>query len=526
MALASLVRRKAYLLSRNLSNSPADALKYSFSLSNFSRGFASGSEENDVVVIGGGPGGYVAAIKAAQLGLKTTCIEKRGTLGGTCLNVGCIPSKVVIGHGLYGEMYIKLILALLHSSHMYHEATHSFAGHGVKFSSVEIDLPAMMAQKDKAVSNLTRGIEGLFKKNKVNYVKGYGKFISPSEVSVDTIEGASTVIKGKNIIIATGSDVKSLPGITIDEKRIVSSTGALALQEVPKKLIVIGAGYIGLEMGSVWGRLGSEVTVVEFAPDIVPSMDAEIRKQFQRSLEKQKMKFMLKTKVVGVDTSGNGVKLTVEPAAGGDQTTLEADVVLVSAGRSPFTAGLGLDKIGVETDKIGRILVNDRFATNVAGVYAIGDVIPGPMLAHKAEEDGVACVEFIAGKHGHVDYDKVPGVVYTHPEVASVGKTEEQVKALGVDYRVGKFPFLANSRAKAIDDAEGIVKILADKETDKILGVHIMAPNAGELIHEAVLAINYDASSEDIARVCHAHPTMSEALKEAAMATYDKPIHI
>ncbi|KAK8572114.1 hypothetical protein V6N13_047729 [Hibiscus sabdariffa] len=509
MALASLARRKAYLLSRNLSNSPADALKYSFSLSNFSRGFASGSEENDVVVIGGGPGGYVAAIKAAQLGLKTTCIEKRGTLGGTCLNVGCIPSK-----------------ALLHSSHMYHEAKHSFASHGVKLSSVEVDLAAMMAQKDKAVSNLTRGIEGLFKKNKVNYVKGYGKFISPSEVSVDTLEGGNTVVKSKNIIIATGSDVKSLPGITIDEKRIVSSTGALALSEVPKKLIVIGAGYIGLEMGSVWGRLGSEVTVVEFAPDIVPTMDAEIRKQFQRSLEKQKMKFMLKTKVVSVDTTGNGVKLTVEPAAGGDQTILEADVVLVSAGRTPFTSGLGLDKIGVETDKAGRILVNDRFATNVAGVYAIGDVIPGPMLAHKAEEDGVACVEFIAGKHGHVDYDKVPGVVYTHPEVASVGKTEEQAKELGLNYRVGKFPFLANSRAKAIDDAEGIVKILADKETDKILGVHIMAPNAGELIHEAVLAINYDAASEDIARVCHAHPTMSEALKEAAMATYDKPIHI
>ncbi|XWS08451.1 hypothetical protein CRYUN_Cryun40dG0003600 [Craigia yunnanensis] len=434
MALASLVRRKAYLLSRNLSNSPADALKYSFSLSNFSRGFASGSEENDVVVIGGGPGGYVAAIKAVQLGLKTTCIEKRGALGGTCLNVGCIPSK-----------------ALLHSSHMYHEAKLSFAGHG------------------------------LFKKNKVTYVKGYGKFISPSEVSVDTFEGGSTVVKGKNIIIATGSDVKSLPGITIDEKRIVSSTGALALSEVPKKLIVIGAGYIGLEMGSVWGRLGSEVTVVEFALDIVPTMDAEVRKQFQRALEKQKMKFILKTKVVGVDTTGNDVKLTVEPAAGGEQTTLESDVVLVSA---------------------------------------------GPMLAHKAEEDGVACVEFIAGKHGHVDYDKVPGVVYTHPEVASVGKTEEQVKALGVDYRVGKFPFMANSRAKAIDDAEGIVKILAEKESDKILGVHIMAPNAGELIHEAVLAINYDASSEDIARVCHAHPTMSEALKEAAMATYDKPIHI
>ncbi|XP_022935745.1 dihydrolipoyl dehydrogenase 1, mitochondrial [Cucurbita moschata] len=507
MAMASFARRKAFFFSRNASHSSSsmDVLKLTFS-----RGFASsGSDENDVVVIGGGPGGYVAAIKAAQLGLKTTCIEKRGTLGGTCLNVGCIPSK-----------------ALLHSSHMYHEAKHAFAKHGVKFSSLEVDLPAMMSQKDKAVANLTRGIEGLFKKNKVNYVKGYGKLISPSEVSVDTVDGGNTVVKGKSIIIATGSDVKSLPGITIDEKRIVSSTGALALSEIPKKLVVIGAGYIGLEMGSVWGRIGSEVTVVEFAADIVPSMDAEVRKQFQRSLEKQGMKFKLKTKVVGVDTSGDGVKLTLEPAAGGDKTILEADVVLVSAGRTPFTSGLGLEKLGVETDKIGRILVNDRFATNVPGIYAIGDVIPGPMLAHKAEEDGVACVEFLAGKTGHVDYDKVPGVVYTHPEVASVGKTEEQVKALGVSYRVGKFPFMANSRAKAIDDAEGIVKILAEKETDKILGVHIMAPNAGELIHEAAIALQYDASSEDIARVCHAHPTMSEALKEAAMATYDKPIHI
>ncbi|XP_059429004.1 dihydrolipoyl dehydrogenase, mitochondrial [Corylus avellana] len=510
MAMASFARRKAYLLSRNLSNSSPEVFRYSHSLTAFSRGFASsGSDENDVVVIGGGPGGYVAAIKAAQLGLKTTCIEKRGALGGTCLNVGCIPSK-----------------ALLHSSHMYHEAKHAFANHGVKFSSVEIDLPAMMGQKDKAVSNLTRGIEGLFKKNKVTYVKGYGKLISPSEVSVDTVDGDNTIVKGKNIIIATGSDVKSLPGITIDEKRIVSSTGALALSEIPKKLVVIGAGYIGLEMGSVWLRLGSEVAVVEFAPDIVPSMDGEIRKQFQRSLEKQGMKFMLKTKVVGVDTSGDGVKLTLEPAAGGDMTTLEADVVLVSAGRSPYTAGLGLEKLGVETDKIGRILVNERFESNVPGVFAIGDVIPGPMLAHKAEEDGVACVEFIAGKTGHVDYDKVPGVVYTSPEVASVGKTEEQVKTLGVEYRVGKFPFMANSRAKAIDTAEGLVKIIAEKETDKILGVHIMASNAGELIHEAAIALQYDAASEDIARVCHAHPTMSEALKEAAMATYDKPIHI
>lgn len=409
---------------------------------------------------------------------------------------------------------------------MYHEAKHSFANHGVKFASLEVDLDAMMAQKTKAVAGLTRGIEGLFKKNKVNYVKGSGKFNSPSEISVETLDGSNTTVKGKHVIIATGSDVKSLPGVTIDEKKIVSSTGALSLTEIPKRLVVIGAGYIGLEMGSVWGRLGSEVTVVEFAPDIVPTMDGEVRKQFQRMLEKQKMKFMLKTKVVGVDTSGDGVKLTLEPSAGGEQQTLEADVVLVSAGRSPYTSGLGLETIGVETDKVGRILVDHKFKTNVDGVYAIGDVIPGPMLAHKAEEDGVACAEFIAGKEGHVDYDLVPGVVYTHPEVASVGKTEEQVKALGVSYRVGKFPFMANSRAKAIDDAEGLVKILAEKETDKILGVHIMAPNAGELIHEAVLALQYGASSEDIARTCHAHPTMSEAVKEAAMATYDKPIHM
>nr|GLL46778.1 dihydrolipoyl dehydrogenase, mitochondrial [Ipomoea trifida] len=481
MAMASIARR-----SRNLYYNSSK--HYAFSLS---RGFASGSdEENDVVVIGGGPGGYVAAIKAAHLGLKTTCIEKRGTLGGTCLNVSCIPSK-----------------ALLHSTHMYHEATHSFANHGLEFSSLKVNLPAMMAQKDKAVYDLTKGIEGLFKKNKVNYVKGYGKFLSPSEIMVDTIDGGETVVKGKNIIIATGSDVK-------------------ALKEVPKKLVVIGAGYIGLEIGCVWGRLGSEVTVVEFGRHIVPSMDGEVRRQFQRTLEKQKMKFMLKTKVVSVDSSGDGVKLTLEPAAGGDQTVLEADVVLVSAGRTPFTAGLLLDKIGVETDKIGRILVNERFATSVPGVYAIGDVIPGPMLANKAMGEGVACVEFIAGKEDRVDYDMVPGVVFTHPEVASVGKTEEQVKALGVSYSVGKFPFMANSRAKAVDDAEGLVKILDEKETDKILGVHIMAPNAGEYIHEAVLALQYGGSSEDIARTWHVHPTMSEAVKDAAIATYDKPIHI
>ncbi|ERN19791.1 dihydrolipoyl dehydrogenase, mitochondrial isoform X1 [Amborella trichopoda] len=507
MAMAACTRRKALILGQILrdckSNSGHFTSVYTY------RSFSSGSEDNDVVVIGGGPGGYVAAIKAAQLGLKTTCIEKRGALGGTCLNVGCIPSK-----------------ALLHSSHMYHEAKHSFQSHGVKFSNLEVDLPAMLGQKDRAVSNLTRGIEGLFKKNKVNYVKGTGKLLSPSQVSVDTLEGGNTLVNGKHIIIATGSDVKSLPGIPIDEKKIVSSTGALCLSEVPKKLIVIGAGYIGLEMGSVWGRLGAEVTVVEFAPDIVPTMDGEVRKQFQRTLEKQKMKFMLKTKVTGVDASDSGVRLTVEPAAGGEQTMLEADVVLVSAGRVPYTTGLGLEDLGVKMDKIGRIEVNEKFETNVKGVYAIGDVVPGPMLAHKAEEDGVACVEFIAGKEGHVDYDTVPGVVYTHPEVASVGKTEEQVKALGVDYRVGKFPYMANSRAKAIDDADGLVKILAEKETDKILGVHIMGANAGELIHEAVIALQYGASSEDIARTCHAHPTLSEAVKEAAMATYDKPIHM
>lgn len=417
------------------------------------------------------------------------------------------------------------IQALLQSSHMYHEANHSFAAHGVKLGSVSIDLPTMMKQKDTAVTGLTKGVEGLFKKNKVTYVKGAGKITKPNEVSVQLLDGSSQTIKAKHVIIATGSEVKALPGITIDEKKIVSSTGALVLKEVPKKLVVVGAGYIGLEMGSVWGRLGSEVTVVEFGDAIVPSMDSEIRKSFQRSLEKQKMKFMLKTKVVKVEDSGNGVKLQLEASSGGSPSTLDADIVLVSAGRVPYTKGLGLEELGVKLDKFGRVEVDNHFATNVAGVYAIGDVIPGPMLAHKAEDDGFACVELLAGKAGHVNYNTVPGVVYTHPEVASVGKTEEQVKAAGTAYRVGKFPFMANSRARSIDDAEGMVKIIADKETDKVLGVHIMGPSAGELIHEACLAMEYGASSEDIARVCHGHPTLSEAVKEAAMATYDKAIH-
>lgn len=469
---------------------------------------AAADAENDVVVVGGGPGGYVAAIKAAQLGFKTTCIEGRGSLGGTCLNVGCIPSK-----------------ALLQSSHMYHDAQHNFAAHGVNVGSVTVDLGAMMKQKEKAVTGLTKGIEGLFKKNKVTYVKGYGKITNPNEVTVDLLDGGSQKVKGKHIIIATGSAVKDLPGITIDEEKVVSSTGAIALKEIPEKLVVIGGGYIGLEMGSVWGRLGSQVTVVEFGDAIVPSMDAEVRKSFQRSLEKQKMKFKLKTKVVKVENTGNGLTLHLEAAEGGSPSTLDANVVLVAAGRTPFTKGLGLEELGVKVDKFGRVEVDHDFKTNVAGIYAIGDVIPGPMLAHKAEEDGVACVELLAGKAGHVNYDTVPGVVYTHPEVASVGKTEEQVKAANIKYNVGKFPFMANSRARSIDDAEGMVKIIAEKETDKILGVHIMGPSAGELIHEAVLAMEYGASSEDIARVCHGHPTLSEAVKEAAMATYDKPIH-
>ncbi|KAJ8435761.1 hypothetical protein Cgig2_003183 [Carnegiea gigantea] len=506
------------LLLGNLCNS-IDALRCTLSLSSFSRRFSFASGDNDVVVIGGGPGATSPPLKLLSLA------SRPHVLRSVALSVGPASTSATQStpYPWNPQSMVKQpeARALLHSSHMYHEAKHSFASHGVKFSSVEVDLPAMLAQKDKVVANLTRGIEGLFKKNKVNYVKGYGKFVSPSEAK-------STIVKGKHVIIATSFDVKSLPGITIDEKRIVSSTGALALSEFPKRLVVIGAGYIGLEMGFEWGRLGSEVTVIEFAPDIVPTMDGEVHKQFQRSLEKQGMKFKLKTKVVGVDTSGDVVKLTLEPVTGGEQTTLEAeaDVVLVSAERTPFTAGLGLEKLGVEIDKAGRILVNEQFATNVPGVYAIRDVIPGPMLAHKAEEDGVACVEFVSGKEGHVDYDMVPGVVYTSPEVASLGKTKEQVKALGVSYRVGKFPFMANSRAKAIDNAEGLVRILAEKETDKIMGVHIMAPNAGELIHEAVLALQYRALSEDIARTCHAHPTMSEAVKEAAMATYDKPIHI
>ena len=417
--------------------------------------------------------------------------------------------------------------ALLESSHMYHEAKTSFAGHGIKVSGVELDLPAMMQQKNRVVTGLTKGIEGLFKKNKVNYVKGHGKITGPNEVTVTMADGSGTqTVGGKNIIIATGSAVRQLPGIAVDEKKIVSSTGALELTEVPKKMVVIGGGVIGLEIGSVWTRLGSQVTVVEFADGIGGYMDNEVRRAFQRVLEKQKIKFMLSTKVLSAAPSGTGVVVEVEPTKGGEKKKIEADVVLVSTGRVPVTDGLGLEELGIPRDKGGRVEVNDKFATKVPSIFAIGDAIHGPMLAHKAEEDGVACVENLAGLHGHVNYNHVPGIIYTHPEVAMVGKTEEQLKEAGVAYKVGKFPFMANSRARAIEDYDGMVKILSDKATGKVLGVHILGPSAGELIMECVVAMEAGSTVEAIARTCHGHPTLSEAVKEAALAASSLPIHM
>ncbi len=458
----------------------------------------------DLIVIGAGPGGYVAAIKAAQLGMKVACVEKRETLGGTCLNVGCIPSK-----------------ALLESSERYSEITRHAADHGIKTGKVTLNLATMLKRKDGVVDGLTKGIEGLFKKNKIDWLKGEGRITGKGEVTV-----GKTSHKTKNILIATGSDVMPLPGVKIDEKRIVSSTGALCLAEVPKKLIVIGGGYIGLEMGSVWQRLGAEVEVVEFLDRITPGMDGEVAKQFQRILEKQGFTFRLGTKVTGAKATDKDVTLTVEPAKGGKGESLKADVVLVSIGRKPYTEGLGLEKVGIKLDERGRIPVDKHFRASAEGVYAIGDVIAGPMLAHKAEEEGIAAVEIMAGQAGHVNYDAIPGVVYTWPEVASVGKTEEQLKEEKIAYIAGKFPFMANSRGRAVGDTDGFVKILADKETDKVYGVHIIGPDAGTLIAEAVLALEYGASSEDIARTCHAHPTLNEAVKEAALAVFFKPIHI
>jgi dihydrolipoamide dehydrogenase len=453
----------------------------------------------DAIVIGGGPGGYNAAIRLGQLGLTSACIDKRGSFGGTCLNIGCIPSK-----------------ALLHASERFHEAQTDFAKLGIK-AKVELDLPAMMAQKTKVVGELTKGVEFLLKKAKSEAIVGEAKITGPGKVDVKGADGKVRSLTAKHIIIATGSDVAPLPGVTIDEKQIVSSTGALALTSVPKKLLVVGAGVIGLELGSVWKRLGAEVTVVEYLDRITPGLDGETGKAFQRILTKQGFTFQLSTKVTGVEKTKTGLKVSVEPAAGGEKSVIECDVMLVAIGRVPFTANLGLADVGVTLDKRGRVITDAHYKTSVPGIYAIGDVREGAMLAHKAEDEAVACVDLIAGKAGHVNYDAIPSVVYTFPEVATVGKTEEELKAAGIEYKVGKFPFTANARAKTIVATDGFVKILADAKTDKVLGAHIVGPEAGNLIAEVVLAMEFGASSEDIARTCHSHPTLSEAVRQAAM---------
>jgi len=465
-------------------------------------------EENfDLLVIGGGPGGYVCAIRAAQLGLKTGCVESRGTLGGTCLNVGCIPSK-----------------SLLSSSELFFKAKNNFNNLGIETGELKLNLKKMMANKNKSVQILTKGVEFLFKKNKVSYIKGKGVLFSKNDVVVYQNEKKNSY-KAKNIVIATGSTPVSLPGVNIDEKNIISSTGALSLEKVPKNLVVIGGGYIGLEMGSVWARLGSKVTVVEFLDHITPGMDREISKEFEKILSKQGFQFKLNSKVTGVKSLNE--KLTVEFKNNNTNTkeNLECDKVLVSVGRKPYTEGLNLSKIGVKKDDKGRIEVNEKFQTSVNNIFAIGDVIKGPMLAHKSEEEGIAVAEILAGQSGHVNYDVVPGVIYTSPEVATVGKTEEELQKLKINYKVGKFPFLANSRAKVNNETEGFVKILADSKTDKVLGVHIIGPHCGDMIAEMGLAMEFGASSEDIARTCHAHPTHTEAIKEAALAVDKRPIH-
>ena len=455
----------------------------------------------DVIIIGSGPGGYVCAIRAAQLGMKVACVEKRATLGGTCLNVGCIPSK-----------------ALLQSSEEFHHATHALKQHGVLVDGVQFDLARMQARKAEVVSANVKGVEFLFRKNKVTWLKGTGRITAPGKVDVD-----GTSYEAKHIVLATGSESVPLPGIDVDEKQIVTSTGGLELDQVPGHLVVIGGGYIGLELGSVWRRLGANVTVVEFLDRIVPTMDAEISKSFERILARQGMKFRLGTKVTGARKGNDGVTLTIEPAAGGAAEELKADVVLLSIGRRPYTNGTGA---GVELDERGRIKTDGHYATNVPGIYAIGDAIAGPMLAHKAEDEGVAVAEILAGQAGHVNYGAIPGVVYTWPEVAAVGQTEEELKAAGIPYNVGKFPFTANGRARAMGDTEGFVKLLADKATDRLLGAHIIGPDAGTLIAELTTAIEFGASAEDVARTCHAHPTLEEAVKEAALAVGGRALHI
>ena len=463
------------------------------------------SEKFDVTVIGGGPGGYVCAIRLSQLGLKTACIEFRGSLGGTCLNVGCIPSK-----------------NLLNFSENFHKAK-NFTNIGIEVGEVKLNLSKMMKNKDKAVADLTKGIEFLFKKNKVTYFKGKGSFKSSNEISI-LADNKETVIQTDKTIISTGSEPVSIPGIDFDEEKILSSTGALSISKLPKKMIIVGGGYIGLEMGSVWSRLGTQVEVVEYLDHITPGMDKEISKEFEKILKKQGIKFHLNTKVEKINKNKNSVSINTLDKSN-KKNTIEADVVLISVGRRPFTKYLNLEKIGVQTDKKGMVKVNKSFETNTKNIYAIGDVIDGPMLAHKAEEEGIAVAEIIAGQSGHVNYDVIPGVIYTTPEVAYVGKTEEQLKVNKTNYKVGKFPFLANSRAKAINEPEGFVKILADTKTDKVLGVHIIGPHAGEMIAEMSVAMEFGASSEDIARTCHAHPTFSEAIKEAALSVDKRQIH-
>jgi dihydrolipoyl dehydrogenase len=463
----------------------------------------------DLVVIGTGPGGYVCAIRAAQLGMKVAVVEKRETYGGTCLNIGCIPSK-----------------ALLHASELFEEAGHTFEKMGIKVAAPKLDLPGMMKFKDEGVEGNVKGIAFLFKKNKIDAFQGSGKILAPGKIEVATAEGKAQTIDTKAIVIATGSDVARLNGIDIDEKRVVSSTGALSLEKVPGRLLVVGAGVIGLELGSVWRRLGSQVLVVEFLDRILPGIDAEVGKQVQRIFERQGMAFKLSSKLTAVEESGKKLKAKIEPVAGGAAETVEADVVLVAIGRVPYTEGLGLEALGVKRDNRGRIVVDRHFASSVQGIYAIGDVIAGPMLAHKAEDEGVAVAEILAGQAGHVNYDVIPNVVYTYPEIATVGKSEEELKEAGIAYRVGKFPFTANSRARVNLTPEGFVKILADASTDRVLGVHIVGADAGNMIAEAAMAMEFGASSEDIARTCHAHPTLSEAVKEAALAVDKRPIHL
>ena len=465
----------------------------------------------DVVVIGAGPGGYVAAIKAAQLGLKTAIVEKRDTLGGTCLNVGCIPSK-----------------ALLYASEIFASAQHGFEALGVSVSKPKLDLAGMMAHKQKTVDGNTSGVAFLMKKNKIDTIYGTARILGAGKVEVAAKDGSKQTLETKNIIIATGSDVAGIPGmkIDIDEKVIVSSTGALSLPKVPHHMVVVGAGVIGSELGSVWSRLGAKVTVVEFLDKVLGPMDGEVSKQFQKLMEKQGIEYKLGAKVTGVEKTASGAKVTFEPVKGGSAETLEADIVLVATGRRPYTEGLGLNEAGVTLDERGRVNIDSHWQTNIAGIYAIGDVVKGPMLAHKAEDEGVALAEILAGQKGHVNYDVIPSVVYTEPEVASVGKTEEELKAAGIEYRVGKFPFSANGRARAMLKTDGFVKILACAKTDKVLGGHILGFGAGEMIHEIAVLMEFGGSSEDLARTCHAHPTMSEAVKEAALAAFSKPINM